>query len=42
MLQARRPGELAYTGLFLTSDEARAIHAAEIFIDGGLVELSDG
>jgi NAD(P)-dependent dehydrogenase (short-subunit alcohol dehydrogenase family) len=33
------PGEVAYTALFLASDEARFINAADIAIDGGRMQL---
>jgi NAD(P)-dependent dehydrogenase (short-subunit alcohol dehydrogenase family) len=33
------PGEVAYTALFLASDEARFINAADILIDGGRSQL---
>ncbi len=34
-----RPEEVAYTALFLASDEARFINAADILIDGGRTQL---
>ena len=33
------PGEVAYTALFLASDEARYINAADILVDGGRSQL---
>jgi NAD(P)-dependent dehydrogenase (short-subunit alcohol dehydrogenase family) len=33
------PSEVAYTALFLASDEARFINAADILIDGGRTQL---
>jgi NAD(P)-dependent dehydrogenase (short-subunit alcohol dehydrogenase family) len=33
------PGEVAHTALFLASDEARFINAADILIDGGRTQL---
>ena len=33
------PSEVAYTALFLASDEARFINAADILIDGGRAQL---
>jgi NAD(P)-dependent dehydrogenase (short-subunit alcohol dehydrogenase family) len=33
------PGEVAHTALFLASDEARYINAADILIDGGRTQL---
>ena len=42
LLPCRRigePGEVAYTALFLASDEARFINAADILIDGGRSQL---
>jgi NAD(P)-dependent dehydrogenase (short-subunit alcohol dehydrogenase family) len=33
------PEEVAYTALFLASDEARFINAADILIDGGRSQL---
>ena len=42
LLPVRRigtPREVAYTALFLASDEARFINAADILIDGGRSQL---
>ena len=42
LLPCRRigePGEVAYTALFLASDEARYINAADILLDGGRSQL---
>lgn len=42
LLPCRRigePGEVAYTALFLASDEARYINAADILVDGGRSQL---
>jgi NAD(P)-dependent dehydrogenase (short-subunit alcohol dehydrogenase family) len=33
------PDEVAYTALFLASDEARFINASDILIDGGRSQL---
>jgi NAD(P)-dependent dehydrogenase (short-subunit alcohol dehydrogenase family) len=34
-----RPEEVAYTALFLASDEARFINATDILVDGGRSQL---